>query len=83
MSKETNNEKADLSHNHVYFSQSTLEIGVQNLGDLKELIANVVAKENELQEAVFKLSRYYLKINFQQSSPKDIPNNKVDFIKKY
>lgn len=42
----------------VKFDDSTLHIGVDNLGELKELIKNIDDKQKELQEAVRNLSRF-------------------------
>lgn len=66
MSAEKEINQTDLDHNYVYFGSNTLEIGVENLGNLKELILNVELKQKELQEAVQELARYDLKITFSQ-----------------
>lgn len=66
MSEEKAINQKDLDRSYVYFGNSTLEIGVQNLGQLKDLISNVELKQKELQDAVQELARYDLKITFSQ-----------------
>lgn len=66
MSEEKAINQKDLDRSYVYFGNSTLEIGVHNLGQLKDLISNVELKQKELQEAVQELARYDLKITFSQ-----------------
>jgi len=45
-----------------YISGDTINLNVQNIDEFKELIAQIKEKEKELNELVFKLSRFDLKI---------------------
>ena len=45
-----------------YISGNTINLNVQNIEEFKELIAQIKEKEKELNELVFKLSRFDLKI---------------------
>lgn len=47
-----------------YITNDTLNISVDNLGELKKLIDDVKEKEKALQDAVHKLSSFDLKIKF-------------------
>lgn len=47
-----------------YITNDTLNISIDNLGELKDLVDDVKEKEKALQEAVQKLSRFDLKIKF-------------------
>lgn len=78
MSEEKAINKKDLNRGYVYFGNSTLEIGVQNLGQLNDLISNVELKQKELQEAVRELARFKLKINFQQTQLTHQPTNHTE-----
>ena len=78
MSEEKAINKKDLNRGYVYFDNSTLEIGVQNLGQLNDLISNVELKQKELQEAVRELARFKLKINFQQTQLTHQPTNHTE-----
>lgn len=45
-----------------YISGDTINLNVQNINEFKVLIAQIKEKEKELNELVFKLSRFDLKI---------------------
>lgn len=45
-----------------YISGDTINLNVQNIDEFKELIVQIKEKEKELNELVFKLSRFDLKI---------------------
>lgn len=49
-----------------YVSENRLLISVNNLGELDELIEDIVHKQKELQKSVDKIRRYRLEITFQQ-----------------
>ena len=47
-----------------YMCGSVLHINVTNIGELKQLLDDVQIKEKALQEAVHKLSAFYLEMSF-------------------
>lgn len=49
-----------------YVSENRLLISVNNLGELDELIEDIVHKQKELQKSVDKIRRYRLEVTFQQ-----------------
>ena len=61
-----------------YVSENRLLISVNNLGELDELIEDIVHKQKELQKSVDKIRRYRLEITFQQQIEKQ--NQQIDQI---
>ncbi|MEQ3038956.1 hypothetical protein [Thomasclavelia ramosa] len=49
---------------HSYISGNQLNIGVENMPELKQLIDDVIEKEKALQKAVHKLNCYQLQLTF-------------------
>ena len=50
-----------------YISGDTINLNVQNINEFKVLIAQIKEKEKELNELVFKLYRFNLKIKLNIS----------------
>lgn len=64
---------------NAYVSENSLQIGVENLGELEELIEDVDNKSKELQLAVQKLSRFRLSVTFsQQNQMQNQPTNHTE-----
>lgn len=61
-----------------YVSENRLLISVNNLGELDELIEDIVHKQKELQKSVDKIRRYRLEITFQQQIQQQ--NQQIDQI---
>jgi uncharacterized secreted protein with C-terminal beta-propeller domain len=53
-----------------YVSENRLLISVNNLGELDELIEEIVSKQKDLQKSVEKIRRYRLEITFMQQNQK-------------
>lgn len=53
-----------------YVSENRLLISVNNLGELDELIEEIISKQKDLQKSVEKIRRYRLEITFMQQNQK-------------